>query len=101
MEILKSILITFVGLLIFNGSLGQTANGQVITPCISYEELKNIRLPDVIISQTEQIQEPVSHCKVTGIIGNEINFELLLPNDWNSRFGTLDIKAMISKPIGH
>jgi len=52
-------------------------------PC---EELKNIILPDVIISQAEEIQEPVPHCKVTGIIGTEINFELLLPYKWNSRF---------------
>lgn len=86
MEILKSIQITCVALLMFNGSLAQTANELEKIPCIPCEELKNIRLPDVIISQTDQIQEPVPHCKVSGIIGTEINFELLLPNDWNSRF---------------
>ncbi len=26
------------------------------------------------------------HCKVTGVIGPEINFELLLPQDWNGKF---------------
>ncbi|MGW8316562.1 MAG: tannase/feruloyl esterase family alpha/beta hydrolase, partial [Bacteroidales bacterium] len=46
----------------------------------------NLRIPDVTISQAELIQEPVPHCKVTGIIGREINFELLLPAQWNSRF---------------
>ena len=86
MEILKSIQITCVAFLMFNGSFAQTANELEKIPCIPCEELKNIRLPDVIISQTEQIQEPVPHCKVSGIIGAEINFELLLPNGWNSRF---------------
>ena len=86
MKILKSILTTFVALLMFNGSFAQTAIEPVKTPSITFEELKNIRLPDVIISHIEQIQQPVPHCKVTGIIGTEINFELLLPNDWNSRF---------------
>ncbi len=27
-----------------------------------------------------------AHCKVTGVIGPEINFELLLPQDWNGKF---------------
>jgi feruloyl esterase len=43
-------------------------------------------LPDVRFkSVTEQI-EPVPHCKVTGVIGTETNFELLLPEDWNGKF---------------
>lgn len=28
----------------------------------------------------------VAHCKVTGVIGTETHFELLLPDDWNGRF---------------
>ena len=27
-----------------------------------------------------------AHCKVAGVIGKEIGFELLLPDDWNGRF---------------
>ena len=27
-----------------------------------------------------------AHCRVTGVIETEINFELLLPDDWNGRF---------------
>ena len=28
----------------------------------------------------------VAHCKVSGVIGKETRFELLLPDDWNQRF---------------
>ena len=28
----------------------------------------------------------VSHCKVEGVIGTEIRFEVLLPDDWNGKF---------------
>ena len=86
MQIIKSVQFTLVALIMFNGSLAQTTDEPEKIPCIPCEEIKNIRFPDVTISQTEQIQEPAPHCKVSGIIGNEINFELLLPNDWNSRF---------------
>ncbi|WP_170611048.1 tannase/feruloyl esterase family alpha/beta hydrolase [Ruegeria arenilitoris] len=43
-------------------------------------------LPDVMLSQTSAETEPVSHCKVAGVIGGKINFELLLPDDWNGKF---------------
>lgn len=53
-------------------------------PCIACEELMKIRLPDVtILSST---QTPDGNCKVLGRISKEINFELLLPQKWNSRF---------------
>ena len=54
--------------------------------CIPCKELKNLILPDVVVSEATEVEEPVSHCKILGIIGKEINFELLLPKDWNSRF---------------
>lgn len=28
----------------------------------------------------------VSHCRVSGVVGDEIRFELLLPDDWNGKF---------------
>ena len=86
MQIIKSVQFTLVALIMFNVSLAQTTDEPEKIPCIPCEEIKNIRFLDVTISQTEQIQEPTPHCKVTGIIGTEINFELLLPNDWNARF---------------
>lgn len=83
----KYILSVLIPLLVFNAVvLAQNINDSEKIPCMPCEELKNIILPDVIISQAEEIQEPAPHCKVTGIIGTEINFELLLPYTWNSRF---------------
>lgn len=51
-----------------------------------------LRLPDVAISAAAAV--PASdkgrvrapHCKVTGVIGTEIRFEVLLPDTWNRRF---------------
>lgn len=43
-------------------------------------------LPDVEILGTSAESNPVSHCKVAGVIGGKINFELLLPEDWNGKF---------------
>ena len=86
MKRIKVILSLGVALLLIDASFGQTADNPEIRPCIPCEEIRNIRLPDVIISQTERLQDPVPHCKISGITGTEIKFELLLPNDWNSRF---------------
>lgn len=36
--------------------------------------------------QTSAETVPVHHCKVDGVIGGKINFELLLPEDWNGKF---------------
>lgn len=55
-------------------------------PCITCTALKDLRLPDVTITETEMIEEHTTYCKVLGVIGKEIKFELLLPNAWNSRF---------------
>ncbi len=44
---------------------------------------------DVQILATEPLAADDSlpaHCKVTGVIGPEINFDLLLPEDWNGKF---------------
>ena len=41
-------------------------------------------LPDGVPSR--QREAVVPHCKVDGTIGDEINFELLLPDDWNGKF---------------
>ncbi len=76
-----------VALLFINAiTLAQTANNSDKTPCMPCEELKNLILLDVTISEAIQLEAPVTHCKLVGTIGKEINFELLLPKDWNSRF---------------
>ena len=43
-------------------------------------------LPDVRLTSATAEVAPVPHCKVTGVIGTETNFELLLPDDWNGKF---------------
>ena len=50
--------------------------------CIPCEKLIELRLPDVKITSAVTVTQGPSHCKVTGIIGKEINFELLIPLDW-------------------
>ena len=65
---------------------GKVADNATKAPCIPCEELAYLVLPDIIISHASNEKEPVAHCKVIGRIGNEINFELLLPQKWNTRF---------------
>ena len=43
-------------------------------------------LPDVRITSVTQEAAPAPHCKVAGVIGTEIRFELLLPDKWNGKF---------------
>lgn len=43
-------------------------------------------LPDVTINSVTQESAPAPHCKVAGVIGPEIHFELLLPEKWNGKF---------------
>jgi len=62
--------------------------------CIPCEQLKNLRLPDVTILEATSIKNDtiegqaitVPFCRVLGKISKEINFELLLPGQWNERF---------------
>lgn len=60
-----------------------TADQQRCKPC---EELLELELPDVAILEASAGDEPVAHCRVLGRISKEINFELLLPHQWNGRF---------------
>ncbi len=43
-------------------------------------------LADVRITSVTVEAAPAPHCKVAGVIGTETNFELLLPDNWNSKF---------------
>jgi hypothetical protein len=44
------------------------------------------QLPDVTITSVTQETQYAPHCKVAGVIGPEIRFELLLPEKWNGKF---------------
>jgi hypothetical protein len=54
----------------------------------------SLRLPDVRITEAAAVEAgappggkiKVPHRKVAGVIGREIRFEVLLPDDWNQRF---------------
>ena len=48
------------------------------------EEAQAESLPDGVPSLSPRATVP--HCKVTGVIGSEIRFEVLLPDDWNGKF---------------
>ena len=56
------------------------------SPCAA---LTALELVDLRIGSAEHLPETEgvpAHCRVTGVIETEINFELLLPDDWNGRF---------------
>ena len=55
-------------------------------PCRPCDELANLALADVRISEAVIIDQQETHCRVRGTIGKEIGFELLLPARWNTRF---------------
>ncbi|MDH5603677.1 MAG: tannase/feruloyl esterase family alpha/beta hydrolase [Cyclobacteriaceae bacterium] len=56
------------------------------SPCVPCSSLKELHLPEVTITSAGQVEKGKVHCRVTGVIGKEINFELLLPDSWNGRF---------------
>jgi len=78
------------------------ASAQNVKPCKPCEALKNLQLPDVTIlvadaNAGDTIKNPnepwnptiiinKSFCRIVGKISKEINFELLLPEDSNTRF---------------
>jgi hypothetical protein len=54
--------------------------------------LTAVKLPDVKVTEAAAVPAAtagavrVPHCRVTGVIGTEIRFSLLLPDDWNRKF---------------
>jgi Tannase and feruloyl esterase len=58
--------------------------GSLTQNCVPCEQLKSIQLPDIAILDAKET--PEGHCRILGRIGKEINFELLLPKNWNKRF---------------
>src|SRR6185503_6529151 len=64
----------------------------VATEHAECSHLMKLKLPDVKV--TEAVTVPpaasgairVAHCRVNGVIGAEIKFTLLLPEEWNHKF---------------
>ena len=68
--------------------------GRSATAQETCSDLATLRLPDVRIVEAAVIEPggqgnetgDAPHCRVEGVIGREIRFELLLPETWNGRF---------------
>src|SRR4029077_813926 len=51
-----------------------------------------LKLPDVKVTEAKPVAAATSgavraaHCRVSGVVGAEIHFTLLLPDDWNRKF---------------
>jgi feruloyl esterase len=78
----------------FTLAFSQVDEEIIVNTCIPCSEIKDIRLPDVTILEATEVNVETSdsertgtaHCKVLGRIDKEINFQLLLPLEWNGRF---------------
>ncbi len=61
-----------------------------VRPCTPCSDLLRLRLPEVRIDTATSVAANrgviESFCRVVGVIGTEIGFELLLPDQWNQRF---------------
>ncbi|MEP4148179.1 MAG: tannase/feruloyl esterase family alpha/beta hydrolase [Halioglobus sp.] len=69
---------------LFLGSLTVITTGQAEERDCSVEAFPTI--PDMAISSTVHEDSPAPHCRVVGVIGSEIGFELRLPDKWNGKF---------------
>jgi feruloyl esterase len=81
---------------------------------LTVEELRQLRLPDVVLQSVEHktpaAKNSKPHIELTGVIGEHIHFELLLPDEWNERFamgggggfvGTIQNMARYSVNLGY
>jgi hypothetical protein len=72
--------------------LSATAQRAVAADSASCAGLTALKLPDVKVSEAAAVSAPatgavrVPHCRVAGVIGTEIRFVLLMPDDWNRKF---------------
>ena len=64
----------------------QTVGKDTLKPCIECKDILKLDLPDLRFIEAEIIGNNIRYCRVMGIIGSEIKFELRLPESWNSRF---------------
>ena len=86
--ILAAALSSIMSLPLLSQSVSNTRN------CIPCEQLKSLGIPDAVVLQAKSLTHDtidgqvinVPFCYVTGRISKEINFELLLPANWNKRF---------------
>lgn len=83
---MKKLTLNISFLLIMLSTIIQAQSTSAKEKCITCEKLTELKLPDVKITDAVTVSTGFSYCKVLGIIGKEINFEILLPDDWNGIF---------------
>ncbi len=66
--------------------MAQPASESVKAPCLPCAGLGEVTLAGVTITEAVAVDPKETHCRVRGTIGEEIEFELLLPARWNTRF---------------
>jgi hypothetical protein len=80
---MKNLILILTILLIFLPGKSNAQGNSHADKCMPCEKLKDLKIPDVKITEAVADATGSSHCIVSGIIGKEINFELLLPDEWN------------------
>jgi hypothetical protein len=71
---------------------GQASLGSLPAELPECAALKALQLPDIRITEATPVAAAatgavrVAHCRVEGVIGREIRFRLLLPEQWNRKF---------------
>lgn len=83
---------------------------------MSCDRVASLRLPDVKINEATAVAASsagalrAAHCRVSGVIGSEIRFSLLLPDTWNGKFvmgggggfvGTVQNQAQAALNLGY
>ena len=114
MRVMKNLLFPAV---LLAGSISSSPVVQGVGPADHGDcaQLTQLKLADAKL--TEAIAVPagtgvikVAHCKVSGVIGKEIRFALLLPDAWNRKFlmgggggfvGSIDNQALASVNAGY
>ena len=102
--------------IVCSGVMSIGLSAQNATPHGDCAGLTSLRLPDIKIGEAVPVPAATTgairsaHCRVTGVIGTEIRFSLLLPDTWNGRFlmgggggyvGTLDNQARATVNAGY
>ena len=64
---------------------GSSPNGRMECASVTKLQLPDVRITAATVYQPGQSIK-VTHCQVDGVVGREIRFRLLLPDQWNQRF---------------
>jgi len=82
---MKNQLLVVVCLAVASGASAQTSHAEC-------SHLVMLKFPDVKVTAAASVPAAstgairAAHCKVDGVIGTEIKFQLLLPDEWNHKF---------------